>query len=76
MYIPLSNITILKITNNKNIFLNESETFQHIQEIYKINTTTPLMYTKTTTYFKNKILDINTNIKNKTKNPKNNTLNK
>ena len=25
---------------------------QHIQEIYKINTTTPLMYTKITKYFK------------------------
>lgn len=40
---PTSNIIRKNILKNKNKKEKDDFTFQHIQEIYKINTTTPLI---------------------------------
>lgn len=54
---PISYKYITKIPKNKNTIENFSLTNQHMQEIYKINTTTPLIYTKIIKYFTYIILE-------------------
>jgi hypothetical protein len=55
---PESNMKIEKKEKSKKNLLKLKLEFQHRQEMYKINTTTPLIYTKIIKYLRYTILNI------------------